>query len=1659
MKIKILGANGLHASEVRAVSKMEGFRDSWYGYAGLLVVDDQGSMDIDVLIITHDRLFLVELKEWNGDLEDISGQWYINGSSRGKSPYATKRVHAIRLGKLLERELKHKLGYSLFVEAHVVLCGNSTPEKIANNEKRFVHRLDDFLKISSSDYDVIVGHSDVPKNLFETQGKPRPNSKEYLPILQGFFDSSKVRPKQFKIHNFIAEETPWFTHRRQLYKEFKGFHEDAAHELVLMRRWDFSQLGTGFATQNQWANIALRESRILGYARDRNSILDDYLLRPKMSLGKDDITEDVTEIYEIRRTYNRLDDFINSQISQYNTELRLDLVRALLVPFAELHSIGIGHRDVDAHNLWYASEQASIVVSGFATAFFPEKGTIKDLREQLQSSSLKLPEDAYKTEGEILDSFRQDVFMLATIAYRICFKEQTLKKDDDGILIWQEPLLDDFEGRLNSWFIKALSFEPMDRFANASEMLSKFNETTGLTSNLVDDSSVFDNVMVGDFVKRDYDILNLSEKYLLAPGENRSRSGGTIKYRTFVDESEAYVKIWQQVKAQQNQAGENRRILRFRQRIEHIAKSNIPTPKIIDYGLLESGGLYLITRIESGLLWREAISNIEDRRHRLQVALSFVTTMIELHEQGLSHGDIHPDNILLGNNTIDLSSDNDGLKQHVIILLDMLDFGEQTEPFNIEYGPSNPAAADAEERDRFAVYKMIKELIDGEDFSVITEELDRGCSSPNGIPVSLSPLQEALKTALVPKQTEINGLEHPPIYFVWNDPSFPISAIELKHDGNFYHCNTVWDRKNSELLHCYLTSVNSSLSIRFDPTQRQIRDVRFKSNIPLSEVVQANKKSQEQLSCKIVIKQGSPEPSSNRIVLNFLLSLESVLTLLEEKFAPQEDLDTEDSAQTETESIPVKDIWKTLAETENETLLTIEIGETEILENFSGHLLIPYINNSGKTFDFEIDDRVLVKEEGEDNSLGNLDIYQTNADFLALNPIRAKLQNHLKKGNILQLESVRNKASRDRRQKALERVLDDAALIPRLMDYFDYGKAPNLIQFADEPDDQVLARYNSSGKKLNLKQEEAFRKLTAWGPLGVLQGPPGTGKTAFISIFIHYLFHDLGVRNILLVGQSHTSVDNVAKKVREVCKEHTSELSVVRIGQENMIATELLDAHTRALQRRMRHQFHREYDQRICTFSRSLVLPDSFVREVAAVHRNISPLLDSLRKCTEGITEIISKPVQSEKDQDRLADLTNDLQKQENAFQSFVNSRFPIDAHRLLNSENRWETIVLIIADSHEINNPSATSKLSNLLKLSHEWLDVLKTGEANYDQFLVKTRQLVCGTLVGLGQKQLGIAETDFDWVIVDEAARAQASELMIAIQSGRRVLLVGDHRQLPPLYDKSHLKSVAKRLGISQKIITKTDFQRLFETTKGVTLDTQYRMCEPIGDLVSSCFYANELTKLKTGRGDSPHWYSAMPHPWNTPVVWIDSGAGECATGEEPNRNGKGKGYINHHEINIILDYLYLLSQSPHLEHIHESHSESQKYVIGIITMYRAQLELLEQKLSQAEWAGPLRCLIKIDTVDSYQGQENPIIILSLVRDSIDKQQGFLVDEPRINVSLSRAQERLIIVGACRMWKDANSEDPLGKVFKFVKEQAIVQESNYKIVSADSLHRRGNG
>lgn len=130
-----------------------------------------------------------------------------------------------------------------------------------------------------------------------------------------------------------------------------------------------SSLGVGNATQEQWAKVALRENRVFALAKSRERGLEEYLLRPLVPLSTSDVSDDFTELYELRRTFSRLDEHLSKLGPGHDHQSRLDLVRALLVPFSELHALGVAHRDIDLHNLWHASDQRSVVISGLAAAF------------------------------------------------------------------------------------------------------------------------------------------------------------------------------------------------------------------------------------------------------------------------------------------------------------------------------------------------------------------------------------------------------------------------------------------------------------------------------------------------------------------------------------------------------------------------------------------------------------------------------------------------------------------------------------------------------------------------------------------------------------------------------------------------------------------------------------------------------------------------------------------------------------------------------------------------------------------------------------------------------------------------------------------------------------------------------------------------------------------------------------------------------------------------------------------------------------------------------------------------------------------------------------------------------------------------------------------
>ena len=364
---------------------------------------------------------------------------------------------------------------------------------------------------------------------------------------------------------------------------------------------------------------------------------------------------------------------------------------------------------------------------------------------------------------------------------------------------------------------------------------------------------------------------------------------------------------------------------------------------------------------------------------------------------------------------------------------------------------------------------------------------------------------------------------------------------------------------------------------------------------------------------------------------------------------------------------------------------------------------------------------------------------------------------------------------------------------------------------------------------------------------------------------------------------------------------------------------------------------------------------------------------------------------------------------------------------------------------------PNELSQVRALAKLSREMQDALSGDRVNYDEFFARSRQLVTGTCVGIGQRHIGIHENIYDWVIIDEAARSIASELAIAMQSAKRVLLVGDHLQLPPLYSDSHKEALARRLGINSSRtsvdeVLRSDFARAFSSEYGkqasAALLTQYRMAPPIGNLVSEIFYEG---KLENGDRVIPNIYLKAPEALQSPVTWLDT----SSLGNKANHlEDRGISIYNRCEADLIISLLKGLDQKVELlAELRELTSENEA-AIGVICMYAEQKRILRQKFNQEAWGEGFSDMVKIDTVDSYQGKENRIIVLSLTRSDKRGRPGFLRAPNRINVAMSRAMDRLLIVGNAQMWKGNNSKLPLGRVVGFMADHG--DKAEYKIIPA---------
>lgn len=269
----------------------------------------------------------------------------------------------------------------------------------------------------------------------------------------------------------------------------------------------------------------------------------------------------------------------------------------------------------------------------------------------------------------------------------------------------------------------------------------------------------------------------------------------------------------------------------------------------------------------------------------------------------------------------------------------------------------------------------------------------------------------------------------------------------------------------------------------------------------------------------------------------------------------------------------------------------------------------------------------------------------------------------------------------------------------------------------------------------------------------------------------------------------------------------------------------------------------------------------------------------------------------------------------------------------------------------------------------------------------LFERASVVSCTLIGSTYSIMG--NRHFGTLFIDEAAQALEPACWAAILKADRVVLSGDHLQLPP---------TVKCIEAARKGLSNTLMQHIVKTKRECVslLTVQYRMHRDIMAFPSRWFYNGSLEA-------APEVADRLVHLMDTPLTWIDTV--RCGFGERQNRS---MSRLNTDEAKLVVhslrDYVDMIG----LERL-----VADRVDFGIISPYRAQVRMIRRLLRMQKFYRRLREQVSVNTVDGFQGQERDVIIISMVRDNDKGEIGFLGDLRRMNVAITRARMKLIVIG----------------------------------------------
>jgi superfamily I DNA and/or RNA helicase len=620
----------------------------------------------------------------------------------------------------------------------------------------------------------------------------------------------------------------------------------------------------------------------------------------------------------------------------------------------------------------------------------------------------------------------------------------------------------------------------------------------------------------------------------------------------------------------------------------------------------------------------------------------------------------------------------------------------------------------------------------------------------------------------------------------------------------------------------------------------------------------------------------------------------------------------------------------------------------------------------------------------------------------------------------------------------------------KALDAIEYGRSvrPDLAGLLADPASVSAPRpADDCSFRLDLDAAKRAAVNAALGSDDVLlvQGPPGTGKTTFITeLVLQELDRNPDCR-ILLASQSNAALDHALRGIAsqgeaiEMVRIARDEAKVAKASGELLLAKRI--AAWRADAVRSGEAWLKRWADRAGIDAKA-VEASGRLQSLAADLRRLQRLDQRRQVVDEEIKNLRAR----QRDSAQGSTSAQTLRERSEALSDLREERAvcadEVKEHvtRLaeLGQLKRRTAISSLSADELELSaidllpdDERAAVGCAQVISLLSDWHAGFGAGPA-FSAAALARAQVVAATCVGFAG-QRGAERVEFDLVIVDEASKATAPELLIPLARGRRIVLVGDEHQLPPYIEDDALdESQLEERGLTAKEVKEPLFAALARSlppANRVTLTHQHRMHPAIGELVSRCFYDGRLTSSDR---EPLSWLSVLAEK---PVTWLTT----TRSVNRHEQHGDGSSFRNDLEVQVISTLLNTMNSLAAAARSSAS--------VAILTGYAAQRDALTKRLARSEpsWRN---LTIECQTVDAFQGQQADIVVYSLTRSNNHRKLGFVKERPRVNVAVSRARDQLIIVGDHAFAREAHGAEALKKVLTHIEnfpEDCVIEEARF--------------